>query len=345
MRLNICDSINGGEWDELVASVGGTIFHSNAWRHYNSTDNVTPQFITLVSDSGKLLGAVLGFKSYSSKRILKPFASRLRFDAVPAVRSNDENELLGFLQLLKKHALNSGIVEMSLGSFGSNSGSELFERMNLDSKKKRFEFVIHLDKSEEDLWMGLEGKRRRNIKKANKLGVTILDLPGKKGIYELLRLQNESNIRILKRGGPDLIRKNMRILNPLQNLLESSGRIVGAKVDGELVGACFITCFNNMAYYMRAGFNQKGLETQSGTLMLWESIKYYRNKGIKTFNLGGCEADAANSDSPEHGLYVFKKAFGAECLECVDSKVVLRPISFKAINILRSINWHLNSDR
>ena len=340
MRLNIYDNMNGCEWDELVTSVGGTIFHSNAWRQYNNADNVTPQFIMLTSDTGTLLGAALGFKSYSPKKIFKPFTSRLWFDAVPAIRSNDEDELLEFLQLLKRHALNSGIMEMSIGSFASSWGSNLFERLNFSIKQKRFEFIIHLDKSEDDLWMKLEGKRRRNIKKAKRLGVTIQDLPGKEGLHELSRLQNESNIRILKRGGPDLTRKCQKMLKSSQTLLESSGRVVGAKVNKKTVGACLITCFNNMAYYMSAGFSQKGLETQAGTLMLWECIKYYRNKGIKIFNLGGCGADAVSSDSPEHGLFVFKKAFGAECLECANSQIILRPINYKAIKILKSIVYH-----
>lgn len=339
MRLQISESVKANDWDLKICSVGGTIFHSSVWADYTvaGASHVVPQFITLLSNHGEFLGAALGFQECSPHKLIAHFTKRLWFDAMPVLRDVDEKTLHELLQLLVSRARCSGYVELSIGSFASRNASIELERLGF-KLTKRLEFELRLDRSEDDLWSGLAYKRRKNIKKARKMGVTLHDLPAEKGIPELRQLQAESGKRILKRGGADLIYKGQHSQDPVHVIVESGfGRIVGAKVDGTFVSASLFTRFNDSVYHTLSGHSQRALKTQAPTLLLWESIKRYRNEGAKKFNLGGCKTDALNEDSPEHGVYVYKKAFGVECLQCTSGDKILHKTTHRITNVIKSI--------
>ena len=339
MRLQISKKVNASDWDTKICLIGGSIFHSSIWADYivATFPNTVPQFITLLSNNGELLGAALGFQNYSKHKLIARWTKRLWFDAMPVVRNNDKNALRQFLQLLHNYAYNSGCIELLVGSYASHKGSSELKELGF-KLTKRLEFELQLEHSEHELWRRMAHKRRKNIKKAIRMGVTIHDLPIEKGIYELRRLQAETAKRILERGGPDLTPKVQYAQDPVRILVESDfGRIVGASIDGTVVSASLFTCFNGLIYHLLSGHSQRAFETQAPTLLLWEKIKQYRNEGAKKFNLGGCKADAINEDSPEHGVYVYKKAFGSQCWQCVTGKKILRKTNYKIINMAKDI--------
>jgi lipid II:glycine glycyltransferase (peptidoglycan interpeptide bridge formation enzyme) len=47
--------------------------------------------------------------------------------------------------------------------------------------------------------------------------------------------------------------------------------------------------------------------------------------------------DALNEDSPEHGVYTYKKAFGGARLECASGEKILRPTVRHVTNFLRRV--------
>lgn len=339
MKLQISESVNANDWDANICSTGGTIFHSSIWANYTvaARPNAVPQFFTLISDNNKFLGSALGFQDYSQHKLIWRLTKRLWFDAMPVVQNNDEKTLIEFLRLLDNYARRYRYLELVIGSYASPDASIELERLGFNLTK-RLEFQLLLEPTEEEIWIGLGNKRRSKIKKALKMGVIIHDLPVEKGILDLRRLQLESSERILKRGGPDLMPKLRHIENPIRVLLESdSGRIVGAKVDGELVSACLFTRFNNLVYFEQSGHTKKAFETQAPTLLLWECIKRYRYEGATKFNLGGCKASAFRKDSPEHGVYVYKKGLATECLQCATGNKVFYKTTHRIIGAVKSI--------
>jgi hypothetical protein len=298
---------------------------------------MVPQFISLSSDNGEVLGAALGFQARSRHKLLSPFTRHLWLDAMPVVSNNNETTIYEFLRLLESHASRSGCIKLSIGSFASKDCSAELEKLGFDLTE-RFEFELRLDRSEEELWRGQEHKRRKNIGKAQRSGAAIIDLPAEVGIPELRRLQVESGERILRRGGPRLPMPRHDVYDPVRVLLESGfGRILGAKVNDTLVSVGFFTCFNGLVYYTLSGHSQKALETQAPTLLVWESIKRYRNEGAKRFNLSGVKADAADEKSSEHGVYVYKKAFGAECLKCHSGEKIFHKTRYKMISSAKAL--------
>lgn len=282
-------------------------------------------------------GAALAFQRRSDKRLLAPLTSTLWMEAMPVVSGGDAGTLLEFLRLIEAHARDGGITELSVGSFGSPYGSSALGQLGF-ILTKRMEFELNLEKSEDDLWNGVEYKRRKNIKKAIRMSVSVRDLPAAEGMSHLRRLQAESSRRIVHRGGPDITYKGEEAKDPAVALVDAGvGRIVVAEVAGEVVSAGLFTCFNGMVYHTLSGHAQKALETQAPTFLLWEVIKQYRNLGVKRFNFGGCSAEAANETSAEHGIYEYKKAFGGSCLECASGTKVLRKVAHAIMGAAKAI--------
>ena len=339
MRLEIKESPDPKEWDAAARLAGGSIFHSSAWANYTLEEfpRAATMFVSLLNDEGGLEGVALGFYEQSPKKLIKSLSGRLWFDAIPAVKGDRPEVLSEFIRLLESHARSVGAVELFFDSFAYRGGAQELERAGFEVRP-RFEFELDLRRSEEELWDAMEYKRAKNIKKAMRSGVLIRNLPEGFGLAELRRLQSESGQRIVERGGPDITYRGRDGRDPVETLLKSGhARIMGAEVDGEIVSAGLFTNFNGLVYYNLSGHSRRAMQTQAGTLMLWETIKQYRSEGASRFNFGGCKFDAINEDSPEHGVYVYKKAFGATCLECASGQKVLRPGARKVVGTLKSV--------
>lgn len=339
MRLEKCDEVAPENWDSNVLLVGGSIYHSSIWAGYTKAafPNVVPHFISLWSANGELIGAALGFYEHSRHKLLEPFSKRLWFDAIPATSPRDNHTLLKFLQLIEGQARDAGVVELSVDSFAYSGGGSELKSSGFDITQ-RLEFELCLEPSEDDLWKGMDYTRAKKIKKALKLGVTIHDLSNNEGLTELRRLQSESSQRIVARGGPDITFTNQDGQDPAAVLLESGcARIIGAQLDGAIVSATLFTMFNSLVYSHLSGHTQEGFKSQAGTLLLWETIKRYRQEGARRFNMGGCKVDAVNEESPEHGVYVYKKAFGGTCVECFSGRKTLRKTTNAVVTTLKSL--------
>jgi hypothetical protein len=326
MKLEVTEHIDARQWDEHICSVGGNICHSSSRADYvlANDPNTTVRFLSLLSDTGELIGAAVGFQSRSPRKMLAPFTGRFWLDSLPAVRLDVEDALMTFLQQLEDYARSGGIIELDIGSSATGAGAVELETLGFDLTR-RMEFELNLDLSEDELLKGMEYKRRKNINKAKRLGVLIEEMSDEEGIAELRRLQGHSSERIVARGGRDITHKHQSSRDPVQVLLDSGlGRIVVARVNDEIVSAGLFTHFNHLVYHTLSGHSAEALKSQAPTFLIWDTILRYKQEGARRFNFGGCKISAVNEGDPEHGVYVYKKAFGAECIECASGHKILK---------------------
>ena len=339
MRLTVCETVDAQAWDSKIGSLKAGIIHSSAYAKYvlAGQPNASPRYVTLTTEGGECVGAALGFQTRSSHKLLGPLTGRFWLAGTPVVAGDVEDCLLEFLRQLEAYARGEGHAELEIGSSASFHGRQELEELGF-SLTHRLEFELGLEPSEEDLWRNMKPKRRKNIKRAIRTGVTVEDLPGEEGIAELRRLQGDSSERIMARGGPDIAQRSGSSDDPVGVLLDCGlGRLVCAKVDGQVESVGLFTHFNGLVYHTLSGHSQKALETQAPTLLLWETIKRYRSEGAERLNFGGCKADAIQEGGPEHGVYVYKMAFGAECKECTSGRKVLRKVTYGLVRAARKV--------
>lgn len=329
-------------WDAAVASLGGSIFHMSIWADYITAGQPTivPHFFLFLRRNESVVGCALGFSEFSRVRIMKPFTRHLWFDSTPLVSSEEPDAMSVFLHLIQDHARRYGCARLSFGSFASQSRGKRLAAMGFDLNR-RIEFIIQLNHSEDELWQALNGRRKRSVRSAIKKNVTIEHLDSDHGLIELRRLHRDSARRILKRGGPDLISGKPIINDPMKVLVQAdAAKVIGARVNGAIVSAAIFLHANRHVFYMMAGQDQAGLKTNAASLLLWESLRYYKSNGASVFNLGGCSEKAVNETSPEYGVYVFKKGFGGRMVECASGHKVLKKLRFRIGKQLRGLFGH-----
>jgi hypothetical protein len=339
MKLDVQNKVNVHDWDKNIYSMGGNICHSTAHTNYilASKTNAIARYLSLLSNEGVLVGAAVGFQSRSNNVLLAPFTGRLWLDSLPTVRSDINGTLLKFLELIENFARFLGLTELEVNSSASGLGAVELKKLNFDLTK-RFEFELDLELSEEELWQGMEHKRRKNINKAKRSNVVIRELPAAQGIMELRRLQRHSSERIVARGGRDITHEHQAGQNPLMILIESGlGKVIGAEVDGEIVSAGLFTRFNELVYHTLSGHSNQALKTQAPTLLIWDTILRYKEQGARRFNFGGCKISAVAEGDPEHGVYIYKKAFGPACIECTSGSKILRPTTHALVRRIRGL--------
>jgi peptidoglycan biosynthesis/recognition FemAB-like protein len=337
-RLRAESRVDPSSWNASVRACHGTVFHAAQWAQYVQTDQpgAHPVFYSLLDDDGSVAGVALGFRVTSSRRLAASFTGRRWLDALPAVRDNSSTNASRLIRLIESHARQAGDVFFQVGSFASPNSDAVMKSLGF-SISRRYEFELDLTKDEKTLWERIDFRRRQRIRKAMKSGVEVKELPADEGVSHLRRLQAESWVRIVARGGPiPGVRESAGEDHIAILTREGLGRIIGGFLDGVCVSAGFFTSFNGVAYYTLSGHDAKALESQAPSLVLWEMALRFKGEGIQRLNFGGCGVDALEESSPEHGVYIYKKSFGGAILECASGEKVLRPAIRRAANLLRA---------
>lgn len=317
-------------WDDLIASASGTVFHTAAWAEHISAERSNTQawFTTVRSAGGAAQSVALAFFSRSKTPLLRLGSGRVLLESAPfGLPNSGEGCAERHLQQLELYSRRMGAVDLHVGSYANPNQHRLLEGLSFEMIR-RMEFELDLSRGEDQLWMSFAHKRRKNVKKAQRLGVEIHDIPGRDGLLALRKLQAESAMSIRSRGGPQLSSRFVPTGDDSRRFLLDRGvaDVVGATVEGELVSASLFTTFNGLVYHTFSGHSQRATRVQAPTLLLWEMMKKYKSEGAIRFNLGGCGADAVNPEVQEHGVFRYKRDFGGDCLDCASGLKVLRPL-------------------
>lgn len=339
MKLTASDAVPSDQWNAQVEEMGGTIFHTSVWAAYRvaANPNGSPYFFTWDDDQGQRMGVAMGFREKSPRALMSRLTRRLSLATLPVVREQNPQTLTQCVELLVEHARGSGYVYLDIDSFAAPASKDTLQALGFETTG-RIEFELDLTRTEDDLWTAMEHKRRKNIKKAGRKNVTLEEPPPAEAAAHLRRLQGESARRIVERGGRDITFQGSGPRDPVEILLEAGvARLVCACADGQVESAGLFTAFNGLVYHTLSGHSRVGLEAQAPTLLLWETLKRYKAEGMKRLNFGGCSADAVNEDSPEHGVYQYKKDWGGNVLPCTSGRKVLRPLAHRLVNTARAV--------
>lgn len=343
MQLSVSDTVDEAQWDAQLAALGASIFHSPAWARYivASHPNTSPRYASLVDNAGQLHGMALLFLDASRRPLLRRLTARMHCDAHPAAESNpaDPGDAALFSEIIERieaYAREAGALELTFGSFGTPGHRAALEQLGYDLKD-RYEFVLPLNRTDEEMRSAMERRRRRTIQKAIDIGVTVETLDFKEGITELRRLQGFTSERLKKRGANVDFGPVRPIEEDPARELVKAGRadLIGARYDGRLVSVSLYTKMNGLAYSTLAGHAPEAYELNAYTLLLWVTMRRYREEGYRSMNIGAVPASAAEESSPDFGLYGYKAGLGGVRQECATGFKILQPLRHKTVERIR----------
>jgi lipid II:glycine glycyltransferase (peptidoglycan interpeptide bridge formation enzyme) len=157
-----------------------------------------------------------------------------------------------------------------------------------------FCWVLDLDKSEEELMAGMRKTTRYEIKRAQKLGVTIHT-----GFKDFLSLYKETSRR---QGfvGHSGIKEEIA-------LFAQDALVLNASYEGKTLASAIILFWGDEAIYHH-GASLPG-KIPASYLLQWEAIREAKKRGKKVYNFWGI-APEDNLNHPWRGLTLFKTGFG-----------------------------------
>ena len=182
--------------------------------------------------------------------------------------------------------------------------------------------------SDADPWDALNSNTKRNIKTALKHGVEPIDLSQSAAIEAHLVLIDNSLDR--RRN----LNENVGHLDyrgVTTRLIRSGyGKLFQSGTDATALSSAFVVLMGDMAYYNMGGTGPVGIQIGASHLNMYEAIKWARDRGATTFDMG-----IANTE----GLVKFKTGFGATEIR-LQRKYYRKPMGLGMVGTLATVLAH-----
>jgi lipid II:glycine glycyltransferase (peptidoglycan interpeptide bridge formation enzyme) len=148
---------------------------------------------------------------------------------------------------------------------------------------------------------------RYEIKKANKLGITIETTKDEAKMRHFYDLQIETAKR------QKFVPFSYKFLDEQFAVFADVDKalIYTASYEGKILAQAFIIFYGQEAVYHYGASTEDGRKYPGAYLIQWEAIKEAKKRGMTRYNFWG----VAPADNPEHRFYgvsVFKRGFGGE---------------------------------
>ena len=159
---------------------------------------------------------------------------------------------------------------------------------------------LDLGRSESELFAGLRENNKRNIRKAAKEGVTVRFERSPEALREFYRLHCLTRRKHCLPPQPFVFFRSI-----LEHILSRDrGVIVSAFLSGKVVASSMFFHFGPNAIFKYGASDPAALPYRPNNLVMWEAIKWYRERKATALSLGRTEMD-------NDGLRRFKLSWGA----------------------------------
>lgn len=181
---------------------------------------------------------------------------------------------------------------------GATSGKTLFTPTT---------FWIDLTKSEEELLKGFHPKTRYNIRLAEKKGVIVAIDNSTEAFHRYLELTQETAQRQGFYAHSEKYHKLM--WKTLHTDMIAAGstpiaELLTARFNNEIITTWILFSWKEFLYYPYGASTDAYKNVMANNLMMWEAIRFGKNKGLKMFDLWGRE--------PGKGFTPFKEGYNPE---------------------------------
>jgi len=177
----------------------------------------------------------------------------------------------------------------------------------------KYNFILDLTKSEEELLKNMHPKTRYNIKLAQKYQVKVEQSSDDEAFQIYLKLYFETTKRQGYHGHNKDYHK--KVWATLKNA--GMARILIASYKKQLLTAWMLLNFKDTLYYPYGGSSKLHPEIMASNLVAWEAIKLGKKLKLKKFDMWGALGPDANYKDPWYGFHRFKKGYGGELVEYI----------------------------
>lgn len=302
--IKITDSFETSQWDDFVLShPQGNIFQTSLMTGvYRKTHNYNPICLAAVdSVSGDMLAVMQATIISEFSGLLSPFSSRAVLHGGPLYVSSPAG--LEAARLLMQHynklAGNKIVYTQVRNMWDTKGSAELLSSLGYEYDQ-HLDFLIGLERDEDDIWQDIHKSRRKGINRAEKNGLLVRRVNSMEELEACYALVDETYRRFkIPIADISLFRAAYEDLSP-----SGHADFFVALQDDEAVGTRITLNYKDMVYDWYAGSKQE--VDYVDELLVWHVLRENAGK-YKVFDFGG----AGHPDKP-YGVREFKRRFGGE---------------------------------
>ncbi len=216
----------------------------------------------------------------------------------------------------------------------------------------KYTFVLDLDKSEDQILIGMHPKTRYNIRVATKHKVDVVNDNSIESFNKYLSLMEETTQRQRFYAHDRNYHKNLwEMLKDNKNKDDLIYKILLAyyQPEGkkrEVLTAWVIFIFKDVIYYPYGASSRNYREVMASNLTAWEAIKIGKEMGMKRFDMWGALGENPDKSDPWYGFHRFKQGYGATLTEFIGSyDLIINPFLYYLVKRIDKIRWFLLSLR
>lgn len=305
-NFKIASNVKKEQWSDFVAThIKGNIFQTpEMYEIYKNTKRYDPAVLAAVDENDNIQALLLAHVIREFDGFLGSFSSRSIIQGDPLFVENEvgKEALKLLLQEYDKIAKEKALYTEIRNLHDNHSFRYSFDEMGYNYND-HLNFLVDLTKPKEDLWKGLSKKRRNDIKRAKKRGVTIKEIEDKHFIPIFYDLIHET-YKFAKLPLADISLFDS-VFDSL--VLKKRAKFLLAEYEDNYIGAILILIYKERIYDWYAGACRDYLRLCPNDLLAWHAIEWGSENGYHTFDFGG-----AGKPDEEYGVRDFKKQFGGK---------------------------------
>jgi Acetyltransferase (GNAT) domain len=315
-------------WDEAVSSLGGGIFLSSAWAHYqHAVSGARPYFLLLRDAAGEPAGVAAALYEQSHRPLLSLCLRHLTLPTHPLVRGDAPHLAAPLLDACEALGKRLACATLRVDSLGS--GRSPFRPGDRGYRETtRTEFVLDLTVGRDAAWRAVDKKQRERIRQLERKGLEVVPRADRDALSTLQSLRGSTQQKRAERGQGYTLAQSSKVDDALhEHLLQRrAARIFIARSGGAPVAAILFATFGGRAYSVFSGSNSEGYRLGAQSALYWRAAECFADEGFVELNRGGVPGGAERPDHPLHGIYRFKRSLGTMPLECRSGVMVLSAI-------------------
>lgn len=211
----------------------------------------------------------------------------------------------------------------------------------------KYTFILDLTKSEEELLKNMHSKTRYNIRLADRKGVKINIDNSDEAFETYWKLTKETTTRQKFYAHTKQYHKHMwETLKPqntedtMENTNKLSAYLFTAEYQRNILTTWVLFTFRNALYYPYGASSSEHREVMANNLIMWEAIKFGKEKGLTTFDMWGALSDHPDRNDPWYGFHRFKAGYGPEHVEFVGSyDLVINSMLYPLYKVMNKLRW------
>ncbi len=279
-------------WFQLIDEHHSDVFHSPGWLDTLArTYGFIPRAIILIDGENKPLAGIPFIKIqdiFSSRIVTLPFSDFCD----PIVQDMDQWTSLADKLISEKNLVTVRCLHTNVPLVDSRF--ELVNRANWHG--------CNLTEDIENIYKKIHSSRRRAIRKAKNVGVSVRIAAHESDLRSFFEL----HFRIRKYKYRLLAQSFCFLQNIWRNFIETGqGVLMLAEYDGKIIGGIFCLKWKDRLYYKFSASLPEAQNMRSNDLLIWEGMKYAKEMGLAFLDLG-------LSDWGQDGLVRYKKNYATD---------------------------------